>query len=63
MKIAMQLYTVRDYTRTPEGLRDTLKHLADAGYRYVETAGFFGMTAGELKALLAEYGSTPFAVQ
>ncbi|MBQ5972674.1 MAG: sugar phosphate isomerase/epimerase [Oscillospiraceae bacterium] len=56
MKIAMQLYTVRDYTRTPEGLRDTLKHLADAGYRYVETAGFFGMTAGELKALLAEYG-------
>jgi sugar phosphate isomerase/epimerase len=56
MEIALQLYTLRDFTKTPEGLRDALKKLSDCGYKYVETAGYYGMTAAELSKLLAEYG-------
>ena len=56
MKIAMQLYSLREFTRTPEGLEDSLEKLAKCGYKYVETAGFYGMTAAELKDLLAKYG-------
>jgi sugar phosphate isomerase/epimerase len=56
MEIAMQLYTLREYTKTPSDLKDTLKKLSGCGYKYVETAGYYGMTAGELAKLLAEYG-------
>ena len=56
MKIAMQLYSIRDYTKTREDLEASLEKLAACGYKYVETAGFYGMTAAELKDLLAKYG-------
>lgn len=56
MKIAMQLYSLREYTKSPEGLRDSLDRLAKCGYKYVETAGYYGMTAAELKSLLDQYG-------
>ncbi len=58
MKIAIQLYSVREFTRTREELEATLEKIAAAGYKYVETAGFYGMTAAELKELLARYGLT-----
>lgn len=56
MEIAMQMYSLRESTKTPSGLRDTLKKLRECGYRYVETAGYFDMTAENLAHLLAQYG-------
>ena len=62
MKIAMQLYSIRDYTKTREDLEASLEKLAACGYKYVETAGFYGMTAAELKDLLAKYGLSGIAI-
>jgi len=56
MEIAMQLYTLREYTKTPADLKETLGKLSRCGYRYVETAGYYGMPAGDFAALLSEYG-------
>ncbi len=39
MKIGAQLFTVRDYCQTPEALANTLKRIADIGYRYVQVSG------------------------
>ena len=46
-RICIQLYTVRDQmTADPEG---TLRALGRIGYRRVEHAGFYGMTAAEFR--------------
>lgn len=39
MEIGAQLYTVRDFCKTPEALSDTLKKIADIGYRTVQVSG------------------------
>ena len=39
MRIGAQLYTVRDYCKTEEDLRNTLKKLAEFGYKYVQVSG------------------------
>lgn len=39
MRIGAQLYTVRDYCKTEEDLRNTLKKLAEFGYEYVQVSG------------------------
>jgi sugar phosphate isomerase/epimerase len=39
-KIALQLYSVRDIAEK-EGVESTIRRVADAGYRYVESAGNF----------------------
>ncbi len=56
MTIGLQLYTVREYTRTLEDLKETLKKVAQCGYTVVETAGYYGLSAKELADLLAYYG-------
>jgi sugar phosphate isomerase/epimerase len=56
MEIAMQLYSLREYTKNPSDLKDTLKKLNGCGYKYVETAGYYGMTAEAFAELLAECG-------
>lgn len=58
MKTALQLYSVREYTKTPETLAQTLKKVRAAGFEYVETAGFYGMTAFAFADLLDENGLT-----
>ena len=52
----LQLYSVRDITK--DDFRGTLKKVADMGYKMVESAGFFGHTAAEVKNWLDEYGLT-----
>ena len=53
-KVGLQLYTVRgDMARDLDG---TLKQVADAGYRLVETAGLFNRTPAEFRALLDRNG-------
>src|SRR5437870_2736600 len=52
--VALQLYTVRD-----ESARDftgTLRRVAQVGYGAVEFAGYGGLAADEMKALLRETG-------
>ena len=44
----LQLYSVRDAMQ--ENMAETIKKVAELGYKTVETAGFFGKSAEEFKA-------------
>ncbi|MEO3945396.1 sugar phosphate isomerase/epimerase [Gorillibacterium sp. CAU 1737] len=50
--VGLQLYTLRDMTEND--FPGTLRKVAELGYQAVEFAGYFGMPASELKALLKE---------
>ncbi|MBQ7828934.1 MAG: sugar phosphate isomerase/epimerase [Clostridia bacterium] len=50
----IQLFSVRD--SMAKSVPDTLKKIAELGYKYVEFAGFFGHSAADIKAMLDEYG-------
>lgn len=50
IKIALQLYTVRD--ETVKGFAETIKKVADVGYKGVEFAGYGGLSADEMKKVL-----------
>jgi sugar phosphate isomerase/epimerase len=52
--VALQLYTVRDFTE--KDLPGTLRQVKEMGYEYVELAGMYGKPPAELKALLEEAG-------
>ena len=56
MKYGLQLYSIRDMAK--EDFEKTLKTVAEMGYDMVETAGFFGLPAEEVKAMLYHYGLT-----
>ncbi len=49
-KIAAQLYTLRDFTKTPDDIRRTLEKVAAIGYESVQLSGLGPMDPGELKA-------------
>ena len=53
----VQLYSVRDVSSV--NLDSALKVAANAGYKYVEFAGFFSHTADEVKLMLDKYGLKP----
>ena len=53
-KIALQLYTVRESMK--KDFVGTLKEVAGIGYKGVELAGFGGMSAKDLRALLDDLG-------
>ena len=56
-RIGAQLYTVRDLCTTPEGFKNTIKRLAETGFKTVQLSGI-GEGAGsakELKAVFDEY--------
>lgn len=40
-KLALQLYSVRNYMQDEQGVRDTFKRLAEIGYTQAQTAGGF----------------------
>lgn len=54
LQVALQLYTVRD--ETERDFASTVRRVAQIGYGAVELAGYGGLTADELKALLEETG-------
>jgi sugar phosphate isomerase/epimerase len=58
-QIALQLYTVRDLTKTDLG--GTLRDVAAAGYRAVELAAMPATAPGEIGRLLADAGLRPVA--
>lgn len=57
MPIAVQMYTLRE--ETEKDFVGTLRRVAEIGYRGVEFAGFGGLSAREVKKLLAELNLTP----
>jgi sugar phosphate isomerase/epimerase len=59
-KIALQLYSVRDYV-AQAGYEATVRKVAEMGYRAVETAGFPGTTAAAAAKLYKELGLTVVA--
>ena len=61
MKIALQLFSVRDACKTKEDFLRTLKEVKKQGYDGVEFAGYHDLTAQELKTALRKIGLTPVA--
>lgn len=56
MQIGAQLYTVRDFCKTPEELAEALKKIAAIGYRTVQVSGTCAFEADWLRARLRENG-------
>jgi sugar phosphate isomerase/epimerase len=54
MEYGVQLYSVRDITGSNMG--GALSSVAQQGYSFVEFAGFFGIGAKEITAMLKEFG-------
>lgn len=55
MDYGIQLYSVRDLTEKGR-MDEALRRVSELGYKYVEFAGFFGIPAEEIKAMLDKYG-------
>ena len=56
-KIGLQMYSMRKFTE--KDLIAALKDVASIGVKGIEFAGYFGHSAKELKAKLAEFGLQP----
>ena len=56
IKVAVQLYTVRDLMK--DDFEGTIAKVAQIGYKEVEFAGYFGHTAQQVKDVLTKNGST-----
>lgn len=56
MKIAVQVYSVREHISDPETLLKALEEIKKIGYDGVEFAGYFGADAASIKAKLDEVG-------
>ncbi|MBN1624439.1 MAG: sugar phosphate isomerase/epimerase [Clostridia bacterium] len=55
-KISAQLYTLRKYTQTPEGLLDTLKKIKEIGYKSFQLSGAGPMDPAYIRKCLDETG-------
>ena len=58
MQIGAQLYTVRDYCRTLPDFSETLKKIADIGYRTVQVSGTCAYDPAWLREELSKNGLT-----
>ncbi len=56
--IAAQLYTVREFTKTPDDLATTLKKVADIGYEAVQLSAVCEMDPADLRKLADDAGVT-----
>lgn len=61
MKLALQLYTIRDCCKTGSQMLDALKAVRAMGYDGVEFAGYSGLSAAEIRNALDETGLTAIA--
>ncbi|HHU77648.1 MAG TPA: sugar phosphate isomerase/epimerase [Clostridiales bacterium] len=57
-KIAAQMYTVRDFCKTPDGIRESLKKIKEAGYDAVQVSGIGPIGHQEMKDMTDELGIT-----
>ena len=56
MKIGAQFFTIRDYCRTPEALDESLKRVADIGYRHIQLSGVCPYEADWMAERLRTHG-------
>jgi len=54
--LAVQLYSLREYSKTKEDFITVIKRVADIGYKAVEPAGFHDIPPAAFKALLDDLG-------
>ncbi|MBD2845630.1 sugar phosphate isomerase/epimerase [Paenibacillus sp. IB182496] len=54
--IGAQLYTVREFTKTPEDLKETFRKIKDIGYTTVQLSAIGPMDPEQVKALADEAG-------
>jgi len=59
IKIAAQLYTLREYLQNEEDIRTSLKRVKDIGYDYVQLSGLIKIDAAILRSILDENSLTP----
>ena len=55
-QIAVQLYTLRDFTETPAGFAATMKRVREIGYPAVELAGTAGLPPAEAAKIVRDAG-------
>lgn len=53
-KVGIQMYSVRDFCQ--KDFLGTIRQIADIGYKYVELAGYYGVSAKDLRAALSDAG-------
>ncbi len=51
-KIGAQLYTVRDFTKTPEDIAESMKKISRIGFKAVQVSGMGPIEAVELKKIM-----------
>ncbi|MDD2648464.1 MAG: sugar phosphate isomerase/epimerase [Eubacteriales bacterium] len=56
MTIGAQLYTVRQFTKTPEAIRETFRKIAEIGYREIQVSAFGSISHEQLKEYADESG-------
>ncbi len=56
MSVAAQLYTLREYLKTPDEMKHTLKRVKAAGYHAVQASGIGRVEAGVFRQLADEAG-------
>jgi len=56
--VGAQLYTVRDFCKTVDGIAETLKKVADIGYTAVQISGFGPVEPKEVAKMVADNGLT-----
>ena len=57
-QVAAQLYTVREFAKTPDGIAKTLKKIRAIGYEAVQLSGLGPMDEKDLVAILKGEGLT-----
>ena len=55
-KIAINLYTLRDFIKTEDGLKSTFQKLRDIGYENIQLGSVSPLSAKDYKSLLDDYG-------
>lgn len=58
MKIAAQLYTLRDFLKTPEDIENSLKKVKEIGYDAVQVSGMGSIDPEDLKRIVDREGLT-----
>ena len=57
LKLGAQLYTLREYTKTEESFAETIKKVADIGYKYAQVSGIgAGISAEFIKKVTRDNG-------
>lgn len=56
MKTGVQMYTIREYTKTPREIASSLKRIKEIGFDLVQVSGIGACGADELASMLKESG-------